>query len=109
MQLTYNRYTVAVLIVLIVVTLSAIIAGIFAVSAQPARARTCGSIYIYSFTCRLACFVDGSCGGGINRIKCTKHNIDRWTNPFTSEDRGLAGYQYYCTNTPPDCPSFCLP
>jgi hypothetical protein len=109
MRLVYNRFTVAVLVALAVVTLCATLIGVLAVSAKPVQAA-CGSVYLETLYCKSSCYqVDYSCPGGAVKTRCYLDEIEKRNAPFSYKLVGWAGSVDYCYPVSPNCPTYCTP
>jgi hypothetical protein len=109
MRLVYNRFTVAVLVALAVVTLCATLIGLFAVSAQPARAGSCGRNPAWHFNCRQLCWDNGTCSGGVKKVTCAMDEVEYRTDPNTYRLVRFLNNQDYCSAVSRNCPTYCIP
>jgi hypothetical protein len=112
LQLTANRYTLAAFTALAVVTLIVTV-GVIAwvvLTPPPARAGTCGSIYLTSFTCHNEYTCDrvkyGTCPDGSPRCSVKHWNMSKWANPYSNRIDGYGGETRECNPTL-NCPSKC--
>ncbi len=108
MNLTYSRRTAGMLVVMLGVTLG-LVAGLLVLDVKPVQAGTCGTNYLYQWTCRLECEKTGPCGGGKWWFQCEEERVYKYTNPWSDKDMGPTGRLLTkCTTWWGEtCPWFC--
>jgi len=108
MRLAYNNQTIAMLVAVLFLTLS-LVAGLLIVDVEPVHADTCGTNYLYQWTCRTQCENTGPCGGGKSWFECQEERVYKYTNPWSDKDMGPTGYfPINCTEWWDEtCPTFC--
>jgi len=111
LQLTANRYTLAAFTALAVVTLIVTV-GVIAwvvLTPPPARAGTCGSIYLTNFTCHssyIGCgYIFGTCSNGAPACSIEHWNMSKWANPYSNRVDG--SWPNTECNATLNCPSRC--
>jgi len=105
MSLTYNRFTIATLVVILSATL-ALSAMLFMVDVDTAQAETCGAYYLYDFACRYWCrVIPEYCDGVIYWYECDDLKFEQYTNPWTQKWVGSYGRTYHCGYIGNTCPS----
>lgn len=110
MNLSHRRFTITMLVVLLIVTLG-LVAGLFVVDVRSVQAGTCGTVHLYNYYCKRICVIEdySGCGSGIPRIRCELDDVERLMNPDSNRFLGGAGAAYYCQWVSPNCPTFCSP